>query len=352
MSELNQIQGLSEASLQLLEASGIDTIAELAALDAGHLVAELNLANETLSLLKRLPDKADVSHWITQAMAIVGAEPTADTPPEIEPAVNFEANPEVAEMLARAPCAIPLPGEIMMGKGLRVSDVPAGILLNRYSGDLDVRIGSSTPPKPELPTRRKSSDLESFSKSLPSQVFTSIAAQPATPAKEKGTRVPGSKSGHEEDRIALIRAPRAETNLGKDPDSRQFIRGVLHTHPWHLRFGAVFSLLLLANLPLAVASAFLLLASEEKPEIFAWVPQWSIAFPIALPITGLGYLLWGLTGKCRICNQKLFTRKGALKHVKAHRIPGMGFVFPLCLHLLAFNWFRCSSCGTPVRLKK
>jgi hypothetical protein len=184
---------------------------------------------------------------------------------------------------------------------------------------------------------------------LPPQVSTSISAQPA---KEKGNRVPGSKSGHEEDRIALIRAPRAETNLGKDPDSRQFIRGVLHTHPWHLRFGAVFSLLLLANLPLAVASAFLLLASEEKPEIFAWVPQWSIAFPIALPITGLGYLLWGLTGKCRICNQKLFTRKGALKHVKAHRLPGMGFVVPLCLHLLAFNWFRCSSCGTPVRLKK
>jgi hypothetical protein len=349
MPELNKIYGISEASLQLLEASGIDTVAELAALDADHLAAELHLANETLSLVKRLPGKADVSHWITQAMAIMGAEPTADTPPEIEPAVNFEANPEVAVMLARAPCAIPLPGVIMMGKGIRVSDVPAGILLNRYSGDLDVRVGNPAPPKQELPTRSKSGDLESFPKSLPPQVSTSISAQLA---KEKDNRVPGSKSGHEEDRIALIRAPRAETNLGKDPESRQYIRGVLHTHPWHLRFGAVFSLLLLANLPLAVASAFLLLASEEKSKIFAWVPQWWLAFPIALPITGLGYLLCGLTGKCRICNQKLFARKGALKHVKAHRIPGMGFVVPLCLHLLAFNWFRCSSCGTPVRLKK
>jgi hypothetical protein len=27
-------------------------------------------------------------------------------------------------------------------------------------------------------------------------------------------------------------------------------------------------------------------------------------------------------------------------------------VVPLCLHLLLFSWFRCSSCGTPVRLKK
>ncbi len=72
----------------------------------------------------------------------------------------------------------------------------------------------------------------------------------------------------------------------------------------------------------------------------------------ALPIVGLGYLIWGFSGKCRICTQKLFVNKGALKHIKAHRLPGMGYVVPLCLHLLAFSWFRCSSCGTPVRLKK
>lgn len=164
--------------------------------------------------------------------------------------------------------------------------------------------------------------------------------------------MPASKNGHEEDRVALIRAPRAETNLGKDPGSRTYIRGVLHSHPWILRLGAVFSLLLLVNLPLAVASAFLLLASQERPDFFSWVPEWMLAFPIALPVTGIGYMIWGLTGKCRICNQKLFARRGALKHDKAHRIPGMGFVVPLCLHLLAFSWFRCSSCGTPVRLKK
>lgn len=352
MLEFNKIQGISEASLQLLEASGIDSLAVLAALDAGHLVAELKLANETLSLVKRVPSKAAALRWITQAVAIVGVEPADNTLPEIEPAVNFEANPEVAEMLARAPCAIPLPGMIMMGKGLQVSDVPAGILLNRYSGDLEVRIGNTAPPKLELPIRRQSSNFETISKSSARVTFVANPAQPANPIKEKGNRIPGSKSGHEEDRVALIRTPRVETNLGKDPESRQYIRGVLHTHPWHLRIGAVFTLLLLVNLPLAVVSAFLLLASQEKPENFAWVPDWWLAFPIALPVTGLGYLLLGLTGKCRICNQKLFARRGAFKHIKAHRIIGMGFVVPLCIHLLAFKWFRCSSCGTPVRLKK
>ena len=352
MLELKKIEGISETSLQLLEASGIDRLAILAALDVDYLVAELKLANETISLVKRVPSNAVVLRWITQAAAIVGVEPADDTLPEIEPAVNFEANPEVAEMLARAPCAIPLPAKIMMGKGLQVSDVPAGIILNRYSGDLDVRIGSTKPPKLDLPIRRQSSNFETISKSSARVTFVANPAQPANPIKEKGNRIPGSKSGHEEDRVALIRTPRVETNLGKNPESRQYIRGVLHPHPWHLRVGAVFTLLLLVNLPLAVVSAFLLLASDQKPENFAWVPQWWLAFPIALLFTGLGYLLWGLTGKCRICNQKLFVSKSAFKHIKAHRITGMGFVVPLCLHLLAFKWFRCSSCGTPVRLKK
>ena len=101
-----------------------------------------------------------------------------------------------------------------------------------------------------------------------------------------------------------------------------------------------------------MVSALLLMLSRELPESFGWVPEWLLAFPIALPLVGLGYLIWGVSGKCRICTQKLFVHKGALKHVKAHRLPGMGFVVPLCIHLLLFSWFRCSSCGTPVRLKK
>ncbi len=352
MPALDEIPGIGEASLQLLAAAGIESVEQLAEQDVDHLVVELKNANETLSLAKGAPGKAKAMIWISQAAGLVAEKFNADVSPGIEPPVNFEENPEVAKMLSRAPCAIPLPGKIMMEKGLRVSDVPAGLLLNRYSGDLDVRMGDPAAPKPDLPSRRQSGNVETISRPYVRQGFTSTAAASAIPLKRKGNRVPASKSGHEEDRVALIRAPRAETNLGKDPESRNYIRGVLHTHPWNLRLGAIFSLLLLISLPLAVASAFLLLASQEKPEIFAWVPKWMLAFPIALPVTGIGYMLWGMTGKCRICHQKLFTRKGALKHLMAHRIPGMGFVVPLCLHLLVFNWFRCSSCGTPVRLRK
>ncbi|MFM2197702.1 MAG: hypothetical protein RLZZ505_1134 [Verrucomicrobiota bacterium] len=216
----------------------------------------------------------------------------------------------------------------------------------------DIRSGDADTPKVELPARRRTIIVESISKPLERQSFAPVSAKPAPPALKKGRRLPASKSGHEEDRVALIRAPRAETNHGKDPKSRAYIRGILHTHPWYLRFGAVFSLLLIINLPAAVISTFLLLVSGEHPEVFGWVPGWLLVFPIALPLTSFGYLLWGMTGKCLVCKQRLFARKGALKHVNAHRIRRLGFIIPLCLHMLVFHWFRCSSCGTPVRLRK
>ncbi len=351
MPALDEIPGIGVATLRLLAAAGIDTVEQLAVQNLDHLVAELKNANETLSAAKRAPGKARAMKWIKQANDLL-ADNDPDFSLEIGPPVNLETDPEVAEMLSRAPCAIPLPGKIMMEKGVLVSDVPAGLLLNSYPGDLDVPIGGTPEPKPDLPSPRRRSNVESIAKPYARQGFTLTASPTDIPVTRRVDRKPASKNGHEEDRVALIRAPRAETNLGKDPGSRAYIRGVLHSHPWTLRLGAIFSLLLLVNLPLAVASAFLLLASRERPDLFSWVPQWLLAFPIALPVTGIGYMLWGLTGKCRICNQKLFARRGALKHDKAHRIQGMGFVVPLCLHMLAFSWFRCSSCGTPVRLKK
>lgn len=364
MTHLNEIPGILDESLQLLEAAGVGSAEELAMQDADLLVAELKRANAVLSISKRAPGKPTVSKWIAGAKKLAGesAAPEAATPEVIAPEVvrlsvatpmNYEANAEVAEMLSRAPSAIPLPGKIMMEKGLRVADVPAGLLLNRYSGDLDVRIGDPAAPKTEVPSRRRNGHVESVTKQqATNRHFEASSPKSLVASMKGGKRKPSSKSGHEENRVALIRAPREETNRGKDPESRRYVRGVLHTHPLSLRIGAVFALLLLINLPLAIVSGFLLLASREYSGSLDWVPKWIILFPLALPITGLGYLIWGMTGKCRICTQKLFVHKGALKHIKAHRLPGMGYVVPLCLHLLAFNWFRCSSCGTPVRLKK
>lgn len=352
MAALNEIPGIGTAFLELLNAAGIQSAEGLARQKPEKLLKEIQEANDALSLSKKTPGLAAIEKWIAGAIELAGEpEVVVEIAPPVRKPVNYEGNTEVAEMLNQAPWAIPLPGKIMMERQLRVSDIPAGILLSRYSGDLDVRIGDPEPPRIEVPNRRATAVAERV-ETQQQRPFDPSSVKTAIPSPNQGKRIPKSKVGHEEDRVALIRAPREKTNRGKDPNSRSYIRGVLHTHPWSLRLGAVVSLLLLVTLPLAIISAFLLLLAGENPETFQWVPKWILGFPLALPIIGIAYMVWGFSGKCRICTQKLFIHKGALKHVKAHRLPGMGYVVPLCIHLLLFNWFRCSSCGTPVRLKK
>ena len=59
-----------------------------------------------------------------------------------------------------------------------------------------------------------------------------------------------------------------------------------------------------------------------------------------------------ISGSCLICWQKLFIHRSHLKNAKAHHLPVLGYILPLCFHLLVFRWFRCTHCGTPVRLKE
>lgn len=370
MAALKDIPGIGNASLELLDAAGIRNSKHLSEQQLDMLYAEILKANEALSLVKRTPGKTTVEKWIVAAQEIEAIENSAlegeseseeagakragmkKAQQPIAPPVNYENRPEVAEMLEHAPCAIPLPGKIMMEKKLRVGDIPAGLLLNRYSGDLDVRIENPELEKRGVPSRKVSQYTSTIEAQSGDAVFDEGAVKPMQ-SQKKGRRIAKSrKEDHEMDRVALIRAPLEKTNRGKNPASRRYVRGVLHTHPIGLRIGALSTLVLLVMLPLAVISAFLLLGSREMPDSLPWVPRWIIAFPIALPIIGILYFIWGFNGKCRICTQKIFVHKAALKHIKAHRLPGLGYVFPLCIHLLTFNWFRCSSCGTPVRLKK
>lgn len=351
MLKLNEIPGIDSSDAELLDMAGIRDAKHLAEQDLNELLEKLKQANKILQFPDGVPADLTVENWIRSAELATSQMKGEFKNPSLENAVNFEGNEQVAEMLAIAPCAIPLPGKYLMEKKIRVSDIPAGLLLNRYSGDLDVRIGNPEVPQSDVPQRRQAPPAQLGQKSNPKN-FDPSNLKAIDPNAAPVQRVAKSKQGHEEDRVSLIRAPREATNRGKNPNSRRYVRGVLHTHPWHLRIGALFTLLLIPLLPTAIISGLLLLLSSISPESFPWVPKWLIAFPIALPVIGIGFVLWGLPGKCRVCSQKLFVHKRALKHTKAHRLFYMGYVVPLSIHLLLFSWFRCSSCGTPVRLKK
>ena len=271
--------------------------------------------------------------------------------------VNYENSADVATMLVTAPFAIPLPAKFLMEQQLAVGDIPPAILLNRYSGDLEVRFDDKVPaPKHGRPAVPSSNVRTADLGEGPKLDMDSSRIKGTDSMASTGTRTLASKSSSgnspQDDRVALIRAPRMETNKGKDPKSRRYIRGVLHSHPFSLTLGAIVTLLLGLILPVAIISAGLLLLSREIPEHFAWVPQWLLAFPLALPVVGIAYLIWGLNGSCRICGQRQFVPRMCLKNSKAHYVPGLGYIVPVALHMLFFRWFRCTYCGTPVRLKK
>lgn len=277
--------------------------------------------------------------------------------------VNYESEAEVQEMLAAAPLAIPIPARMLAEKGIAPGEIAVAALLNRALGDLEVRVSTGAPEAKAIPDApaggRRGETLSSVQVSDigftmgrrgfdPAKVRTIEDAQADAPP----VRASSSKQGMTDDRIALLRAPRPETNKGKKPGSKFYIRGVLHDQPLKVWFGGLFAVLLQISVPLAVIAAPLLILSNENPEKFSWVPKWIIAFPIAVPVLGLLYVLVSARAKCRVCAQRLYVPKHCLKNRKAHHLPLLGHIGALALHVMAFKWFNCTFCGTSIRIKK
>jgi hypothetical protein len=380
MAAFQSIPGIEASSVELLEAVGFLDEPSLAKANVDALLRELEAANALLKIADQTPGREEVERWIVAVGG--GRQVAANARAEGEQslaAVNYELNPEVAEMLEKAPFALPLPVKLLVDKKLAIHDIPSAILLNRVVGDLDIRV-TETEPAPAKPVVA-TPEVES-----PQTLPTPRPSPAGSPAKREAamteirrveltdtrraidvTRVksvadvatvrlkgPAVVSAVDpDDRVALIRAPRAETNAGKNPESRRYIRGVMHANPWRLTTAAAVTLLLALTLPLAIVSAGLLLWSDLQPELLPWVPKWLLVFPLALPVVGAAYFIWGVgSGQCRICNQPLFVPKGANKNSKAHHVPVIGYIIPTALHLLVFRWFRCTYCGTAVRVKE
>ena len=353
MTDLGSIPGIGKATLELLEAAGFSDAESLSKAGVDELASELERANRILQISKRAPVRGNIQKWIDAARNLTGIASDANV--AVTMPVNYELSPEVVGMLASAPFAIPLPARLLMEQELAVGDIPPAILLNRYSGDLEVRVEDrAAPVRGSGPRVAANNGNVRMAEPIGMRVEKIDSSRlRSTEEVANGTsRTVSVKAESGNDRVALIRGPREETNKGRDPKSRFYIRGVLHSHPVSLTTGAFFTLAMVVLLPLGVAATTLLLLSDIMPEHFAWVPKWLLAFPFSVPLFGLGYLIWSLPGNCRICSQKLFVPRMCLKNTKAHHLPLMGHIIPLCIHILFFRWFRCTYCGTPVRLKK
>ena len=275
--------------------------------------------------------------------------------------VNFEADPDVAEMLAVAPFALPIPARQLADHGIAPSEIAVAPLLNRAVGDLEVRVAVERSQRKDLPEASASSRRTAASVQVADVGFTmgrrgfdstKIRTIEDAQGDAPPVRASSSKAGMQDDRIALLRAPLEKTNRGRKPSSRFYIRGVLHDRPLRVWFGGLITILLQLMVPLAIIAAPLLILSDQNPEGFAWVPAWIIAFPLALPVLGVLYAFVSAGAKCRVCAQRMYVPKHCLKNRKAHHLPLLGYIGAVALHVLVFKWFNCTFCGTSIRIKK
>jgi predicted flap endonuclease-1-like 5' DNA nuclease len=69
--DLMRVPGIAEGFSQLLEASGVDTVKELATRNAETLTAKIAEVNSQLNLSGRMPTQEQVAGWIEAAKGLV-----------------------------------------------------------------------------------------------------------------------------------------------------------------------------------------------------------------------------------------------------------------------------------------
>ena len=70
MADLYRIPGIGKEYAELLEAAGVDTVPELAQRAPASLLEKMTAANTQKKMVRRLPTKAQVESWVTQAKSL------------------------------------------------------------------------------------------------------------------------------------------------------------------------------------------------------------------------------------------------------------------------------------------
>lgn len=68
--DLFRINGVAGEYAELLEAAGVDTVAELAQRNATNLAAALASTNEAKKLVRRVPTETEVTKWVAEAKTL------------------------------------------------------------------------------------------------------------------------------------------------------------------------------------------------------------------------------------------------------------------------------------------
>ena len=369
---ISKIPGLGKFSIDLLGAVGIENSSQLAQADPDILHLDLTKANNVLVLRESSPSPKEVISWIERAREITGIEGSQFDS-------DLDQLAEIEEMLV----AIPVHGKRLAEQGIKTTDVP--VMETVVSGMKEKKILPRTPPitnpkrgfQPDadpaeklLPLRRNVPERPRFSKKNPLAIPEDV---PKGPPASKGNSFaipeevpllqdvpegpPASKRNsfaisEEKPQIAPLVSKRKQDvrvsvskglNAGKKLHSRTFIRGVLNPHIWRMRISSFITLLMFVLMPASLTALGMVMKTKNL---------WWFAVPAVFLVIFFFYLTVASRMKCRVCGQPVFSPKSCRKHIKAHRSRMFGYIIPTSIHMILFHWFRCTYCGTSVRLRK
>ena len=369
---ISKIPGLGKFSIDLLGAVGIENSSQLAQADPDILHLDLTKANNVLVLRESSPSPKEVISWIERAREITGIEGSQFDS-------DLDQLAEIEEMLV----AIPVHGKRLAEQGIKTTDVP--VMETVVSGMKEKKILPRTPPitnpkrgfQPDadpaeklVPLRRNVPERPRFSKKNPLAIPEDV---PKGPPASKGNSFaipeevpllqdvtegpPASKRNsfaisEEKPQIAPLVSKRKQDvrvsvskglNAGKKLHSRTFIRGVLNPHIWRMRISSFITLLMFVLMPASLTALGMVMKTKNL---------WWFAVPAVFLVIFFFYLTVASRMKCRVCGQPVFSPKSCRKHIKAHRSRMFGYIIPTSIHMILFHWFRCTYCGTSVRLRK
>ncbi len=332
VSELTEIDGMTEGSIELLSAGGVEDLVSLAQSDSESLFEEMEQAKAHLQLEETVPARELINSWIEIAQEITGKTSVLSV-------VRLE---EEADVLATSILeALPVKKDYILKHEIAVGDVP---LMEEFVQESEMKELVLEAELKSLVEERPV-DLEKGAlavREIASRALKKRTDEEQADFEKKKDRVviaPLKSTGSLDIRKAVSR----EANLGKKLYSRRYIRGVLHPQVARVRLAAFVTLMTLILIPASFVAAGLVLLEFSK---------WLLLIPGAFLIFGLLYFMIAKSLKCRICGQPLYSPKSCLRHDKSHRIPLIGYILPTCLHALFFHWFRCTYCGTSIRLKE
>lgn len=320
-STLVRISGINRDGEELLRAVGVEGIPTLSQSNARDLLEEMEQANQHLELVAQTPSEDQLSAWISEARAISEEEGMLSIP-KLEEAVELVP----VEVLR----AVPVSKQFIVEHEIKVSEVPVMEEFCRKEDLVEERVVSLRTGEPiNVPVREIGPKKSGQAGNGPNKV------EPLERKRQFDIRKTASP----------------EINVGKKPFSRRFIRGVLHPQPGRVRVGGYLTLLLMTLFPLTLAAG-VLMVTFYSGKVLEPENIWLLAFPVALVICGLLYLMIARPTKCRVCGQPVFSPKVCRRNPKAHHFPLLGYILPTAVQMMIFHWFRCMYCGTSIRLKK